>query len=166
MISNSLLYSNISTTLAMNNLAVCAQDAGLKVKAVENYKNSSKYDNTLAMANCGYLLLNAGFCQEAEEIARKASQMESPHENIFSLLSKIRETQKEQDKKWDELKDLFMEYQKDIRKYIESYYGESIAGFDGNWTTKDGKSIGIQVSNNKLNVTWNEQTPRYISCNI
>lgn len=151
-----LLRIDRDNSIALNNLGVRAQEAKLMIKAVEKYKESSSYNNTLSMANQGYQLLNAGFVEEAETIARKAVQMEAPHENVYSLLSRISELQKEQDSKWKDLIDKSIARQKFIRNYTEAYYVGMLNNFDGSWDTGNGNIVSITISDDKLQVSWQE----------
>ena len=151
-----LLRIDRDNSIALNNLGVRAQEAKLMIKAVEKYKESSSYNNTLSMANQGYQLLNAGFVEEAETIARKAVQMEAPHENVYSLLSRIGELQKEQDSKWKDLIDKSIARQKFIRNYTEAYYVGMLNNFDGSWDTGNGNIVSITISDDKLQVSWQE----------
>lgn len=81
-----LIRLDSDNSTALNNLGVHAQNAGLEIKAIEKYKAASNKNNTLAMANQGTLLLDAGFIEEAEKIAKEASNKDDPHENVYSLL--------------------------------------------------------------------------------
>ena len=151
-----LLRIDRDNSAALNNVGVRAQEAKLMIKAVEKYKESSSYNNTLSMANQGYQLLNAGFVEEAETIARKAVQMEAPHENVYSLLSRIGELQKEQDSKWKDLIDNSIARQKFIRNYTEAYYVGMLNNFHGSWDTGNGNIVSITISGDKLQVSWQE----------
>lgn len=151
-----LLRLDQGNSTALNNLAVLAQEADLKVKAVEKYKEASDFNSTLAMANQGYLLLNAGFVEEAERIAKKAAQMEAPHKNVYSLLSRIGELQKEQDSKWLDLIDTSKARQKFIRNYANAYYLGKENNFEGQWTTEKGNNINITISGDILQAVWQE----------
>ncbi len=151
-----LLRIDAKNTTALNNLGVHAQDANLKVKAVEKYKESSSFNNSLSMSNQGYLLVNAGFLAEAEVIAKKALELEDPHGNIYKLLTKIRDLQKEQDTKWNELIDKSIERQKFIRNYTYSYYEGNVNKFDGDWATENNNITTIKMEGDKLEATWQE----------
>lgn len=141
---------------ALNNLGVRAQKAELKYKAVENYKKSSNLKNTLAMANQGYLLLDAGFTEEAERIAKSALEIEDPHENIYSLLSAINEKKNEQDSKWKRLSEKSLERQKMIRSYTEQFYLGNANDLEGDWQVSEAITINIKLSKESLNATWLE----------
>ncbi|WDP93372.1 MAG: hypothetical protein HUN04_22355 [Desulfobacter sp.] len=151
-----LLRIDKDNSTALNNLGVRAQEAGLAIKAVENYKESSKLKNSLAMANEGYLLLDAGFTEEAERIAKDASLMDKPHENVYSLLGSIAEKKKEENEKWDRLTKKSFDRQKQIRSYTEQIYLGSIDSLDGEWTLDTGESITLNSSSKIINTTWKE----------
>ncbi|MFD1093180.1 tetratricopeptide repeat protein [Providencia vermicola] len=158
-ISNYIKLVNIDSdnSNAINNLGVIADRLGLQVKAVDNYKMSSSYDNTLAMANQGYLLLNAGFTADAEEIVSKALQFENPHNNIHALIIEINKKKELQEKEWSELKDKSLEKQRLIRQYTEQYYLGSPNDLEGNWLSNQDTVISIMVENEKIHLSWKEE---------
>jgi len=110
------------------------------------------------MANQGYMLLDAGFIKEAEEIAKKAVQMDNPHENVYSLLARLAELQKEQDLKWDEIVNSSKSRQKFIRNYTNAYYLKTDKTFEGDWLTESGINISIDIKDKKLESSWKEPT--------
>lgn len=151
-----LLRIDENNSTALNNLGVLAKEANLQLKAVEKYKKSSSYDNTLAMANQGFLLVNSGFLEEAEDIAKKALQVENPHENVHKLFTRISELKKEQDAEWVKLVSKSIERQKFVRNYTHAYYEGDNKNFDGDWETENGNTITINVEKDKLEATWQE----------
>lgn len=159
---NELSISNYVTLLrldpnnssALNNLGVCAQELNLKIKAVEKYKASSNLNQTLAMANQGYMLLDAGFIKEAEDIAKKAIQMDKPHENVYSLLKRLSELQKEQDSKWDDFVNSAKSRQKFIRNYTNAYYFKTDNNFEGEWLTQNEIDVSLSIKDQKLEASW------------
>jgi len=153
-----LLQIDSKNSTALNNLGVRAQEVELKTKAVENYKLSSKEKNTLAMANQGYLLLNSGFIDEAKDIANKALKFEEPHENIYSLLSRIAEIEKQENEKWSKFVDSCMEHQIILRNFTQACYEGTEFNFKGEWKTENGELLDIEVENDKLNAKWQEVT--------
>jgi tetratricopeptide (TPR) repeat protein len=152
-----LLRIDCDNALALNNLGVQAQEAELKILAVNNYKKSSEYKNTLAMANKGFLLLDAGFLEEAEKIALEAIEMEDTHPNIYSLLTKINDSKKEEETKWNALITDAQKRQKCIRDYTNSYYIQTTHTFHGAWILPNAKTIDISVTDNKLKANWSEK---------
>ncbi|WP_421179336.1 tetratricopeptide repeat protein [Aeromonas enteropelogenes] len=157
-ISNYLRLIRIDgeNAMALNNLGVRANEAGLKVIAVDNYKKSAEHNNTLAMANQGYLLLNAGFIEEAEDIVKKALCQEDVHQNIHSLKISINERREEQEKAWAELSEKSLSRQKLIRKYIGKYYIGESNKFNGGWFVNGVTPIKIVVNDSVINTSWEE----------
>ncbi len=143
---------------ALNNLGVRAQEAGLKIKAVENFKKAASHENTLAMANQGYLLLDAGFTEEAEEIAHKALELEDTHQNVHSLITAINTKKEEQRKDWKKLSEKSLHRQKLIRSYTEQYYLGNPKKLEGEWFVEGVIQIEIAINNNKLEASWEEPT--------
>ncbi len=141
---------------ALNNLGVRAQEAGLKIKAIENYKKSTDFDNTLAMANQGYALLQEGFADEAENIANRAIELGNPHKNVYSLISKINENKEEQDKKWVTLQENSLERQKIIREYTEQHYLGSPNSLKGGWLVDSIHPTTILIENEIIKANWVE----------
>lgn len=157
-ISNYIKLINISNdnSYALNNLGAEAQSVKLTTKAIENYKKSSTHKNTLAMANQGFLLLEAGFIEEAEEIANKALQLKDTHKNIHILITAIDDKKELQNKKWESLVVKSLQRQKTIRNYTEQYYLGTPSELEGNWIIKDDSVTNITIKNNTLNTEWTE----------
>ena len=157
-ISNYLKLIRIDSDNAyvLNNLGVRARKAGLKIKAIENYKKAASHENTLAMANQGYSLLGAGFTEEAEEIANKALALKDAHKNVHSLIVEISEKKEEQNNKWDKLSEKSFNRQKLIRIYTEQYYLGDSKILVGKWFAQDSFLTNIEISNGKLEASWEE----------
>lgn len=159
-ISNYLRLIRIDSenAIALNNLGVRAQEAGLKTVAVENYKKSAELNNTLAMANQGYLLLDAGFTNEAEEIVKKALCLDDVHQNIHSLKIAINERKEIQRKEWEKLSEKSFSRQKLIREYIGQYYLGDPKKIQGDWFVNGTYLTTVDVNNNLISATWEEPT--------
>ncbi|MFH2066727.1 MAG: hypothetical protein ABIK15_16130 [Pseudomonadota bacterium] len=152
-----LLNIESDNSAAFNNLGVLASNAKQHIKAVENYKKSSKMNNTLAMANQGQLLLNAGFLEEAEKIANQAVAIaETPHKNVYSLLESIVDSKADQEKKWNEMLETSKKRQALIREYTQAYYLGSRANFDGTWVRQNDELVSIKMEDDFLKITWQE----------
>lgn len=159
-ISNYLRLIRIDedNSTALNNLGVRAQAAGLKIKAIDQYKKSAEHNNTLAMANLGYLLLGAGFTDEAEKIAKEALEKDNPHENIHSLLAEISKSREKQDKDWEELGKKALNRQKKIREYTEQLYLGNAKVLEGDWEVNGIHATTIKIDNYSLKASWTEET--------
>jgi tetratricopeptide (TPR) repeat protein len=145
-----------NNSTALNNLGVRAQEAGLKIKAIDQYKKSSTHKNTLAMANQGYSLLGAGFTDEAEEIAKEALKQDEPHQNVHSLLAEINERKEKQNKDWEELSQKALSRQKIIREYTEQFYLGNPKLLEGNWNASGTYPMTIKIENDLLKASWVE----------
>lgn len=142
---------------ALNNLGVSAQEADLKIIATNNYKKSSGFKNTLAMANQGYLLLGAGFVSEAEKIAQQALEEEDTHQNIYSLLTAIHKQKEEQNEKWNELSSKALSRQKLVRAYLEQYYLGKSELLEGMWILNGKHQVRIEIDVGSFMASWTEE---------
>ena len=141
---------------ALNNLGLKAQEAGIEIKAIENYKKAADLKNTLAMANQGYLLLGAGFTEEAEEIANKALELEDTHISVHSLIADIGKKKEKQKNEWNKLSEKSLNRQKLIRIYTEQYYLGNSKMLEGEWLANDLFLTNIEIHNDKLEASWEE----------
>lgn len=151
-----LIRIDDDNSTALNNLGARAQEAGLKIKAVDNYKKSANYNNTLAMANQGYLLLEAGFADEAENIAKQALKFDTPHLNVHSLIAAINEKKQEQNEEWSKLSEKSLTRQKMIRKYTEQYYLGNPNLLKGDWLVSNSYPTTITIEKDIIKATWVE----------
>ncbi|WP_298872746.1 tetratricopeptide repeat protein [uncultured Bradyrhizobium sp.] len=84
---------------AWNNLGAISNELSLPAKAVDAYKQAAEMNETLAMSNLGYKLMQAGFVEEALEQYKRAIAVEDPHKNVgqlFSALQSVFEEENEQ----------------------------------------------------------------------
>lgn len=108
------------------------------------------------MANQGYLLLEAGFTDEAEQIANRALELEDTHQNVYSLITAIHKKKDEQKKEWERLSEKSLAHQKSIRKYIEKYYLGEPKELEGSWFARGCFPVTITITDNKLDASWEE----------
>lgn len=157
-ISNYLRLIRIDrdNSVALNNLGARAEAAGFKIKAIEHYKKSSEHNNTLAMANQGYLLLGAGFIDEAEAIAKDALLKQNPHQNIHSLLVEVNRARETQNKAWEDLTQKALNRQRMIREYTEQFYLGKPERLNGDWEVNGRYAVNIKVDNGLLKASWIE----------
>lgn len=154
-----LIRIDANNSTALNNLGVLASEAGLKIKAVDSYKRASDKNNTLAMANQGYFLLESGFADEAEKIAKEALAQEDPHKNVHSLLTAIDERKETQNKEWKELSKKSLEKQKIIRIFTEQYYFGNPKSLEGDWLASSVYPTTITLEDELINITWIDSAP-------
>jgi hypothetical protein len=152
-----LLKIDKNNSTALNNFGVRAQEAGFKIVAVDQYKKSSEHDNTLSMANQGFLLLGAGFADEAEKIAKEALKHEDPHQNIHNLLSEINERKEKQNNDWEELSKKSLSRQKQIREYTQQHYLGNSKSLEGDWYVNGVHPTTITIDKGVIGVSWVEE---------
>ncbi|MDF0533664.1 hypothetical protein PY479_05140 [Shewanella sp. A32] len=153
---NLLIKIDSDNSYAFNNLAVQAKEAGFNFKAIENYQKAADHKNTLAMANLGYALLNAGFSQEAKDIAEKALEFNDVHANVHRLLSDVKTRVEDKNKEWDEFTENLFKRQKFVREYTEKYYSGDSSLLEGSWVVLEKYEIKFQVENDKVKSSWVE----------
>ncbi|WP_220771184.1 lipopolysaccharide assembly protein LapB, partial [Shewanella sp. MBTL60-007] len=156
---NALSISNYESLLkvepkhgsAINNLGVLAKQENMDIIAVDCYRKGSDFNITLSMANQGQMLLEAGFIQEAETIAKEALKQEEVHENVHGLLAKISAKRREQDQSWKELTSKCYELQKNIRSFTEQLYFGCNSRVLGTWRNECGDDL-FELKNDQVNI--------------
>ncbi len=154
---DTLLNLDGENDAALNNLGVCAAEFKLNLKAFEYYSKSMELGNTLATANLGYKLLEAGFYKDAEKYTKNALENEEPHSNIHSLITRINETKKDESNKWMSIIEKANVFQKRVRKYTDAYYAEyegSDALCAGIWYTVDGIEVTVILNGNQFSAKY------------
>lgn len=169
-ISNYDILTDIShdNYAAWNNFGVSAETEQIKSIAVNYFERAVELKNTLAMANKGNRLLDAGFLNQAEDIANLAIQEKEPHENVYKLLQKVKETRADDKKKWEEIKERAFNKQKEFRKYISYKFEKtkilelpdkfiSKSGDVFNLEKLDGETISLKYNNESktINIVGN-----------
>jgi tetratricopeptide (TPR) repeat protein len=89
--------------IAMNNAGVAAGELKLPLTGIRYFKLSAERGETLAMANLGSNLLEAGFEQEAREILEEARKEKEVHPNVDQWLGQIQKNRLAEEKKIEEL---------------------------------------------------------------
>jgi tetratricopeptide (TPR) repeat protein len=81
--------SSERTALAWNNIGATADQLGLPAKAIAAFNRAAEMDETLAMSNLGFKLLNIGFLELAQEQCNKAIKKAKPHPNVGTLVTSL-----------------------------------------------------------------------------
>ena len=150
-----LVKVNSENWTAYNNLGVKAQELEIPSIAISYYKKATDSKSSLGLTNYGYLLLEAGFIDEAMEAAQKALAIEDPHENAHALITAINKKKTVEAEKWKELVNIASKRQKLKRQYTEQYYLGDSKLLEGDWTVKNDR-VTINIENNKIDVVWDE----------
>lgn len=77
------------TGITWNNIGAAADQLGLPEKAVAAFTRASEMNETLAMANLGFKLLNIGFQELARDHCAKAIKYPKPHPNVGNLVTAL-----------------------------------------------------------------------------
>jgi hypothetical protein len=75
--------------MAWNNIGATADQLGLPVKAIAAFNRAAEMDETLAMSNLAFKLLNIGFLELAQEQCSKALTKPKPHPNVGTLVTSL-----------------------------------------------------------------------------
>lgn len=144
--------------MAQNNMGATASKFNLKLISGDYYSKAEDLNITIAMANIGTLLQNAGLYHLAETIAYKALKIGEPHENIHHLLSRIKTEKDDEFRKWDELRKSAFELQKNLRIYTDFYYTQKKITLDTeNWLDNYNQKVNLSLSNSELLLNWNDE---------
>lgn len=88
-----ILINSTKSSMGLNNLGVQYNNFKMPAKAINCYKKSAEYDETLAMANIAFQYLNEGFVSEARELIGKANSLSQNgvkvHESIGNANKKL-----------------------------------------------------------------------------
>lgn len=163
-ISNYVKLINIdgNNSMALNNLGVVVKESGLEIQAINNYKKASNHNNTLAMSNQGYMLLNAGFADEAEKIANEAISLDDTHENVHNLIVKIKNERTKQQEEWNKITKKALKQQKVMQEYIEQYYLGDSNSLEGDWLVNDSTSVNLTIHDDSFKISWSKKDGTHI----
>ncbi|HCT7985327.1 TPA: hypothetical protein OT855_002207 [Serratia liquefaciens] len=155
---STLIGLNKKHASALNNIAICAENEKLDLVSVKYYKDSAEQNNSLAMVNQGFRLLNAGFSKEAEEIAKKALMQESPHQRAHALLTSIHEKREKQHREWIECKSKATILQQIARKFISAYTRKPKNRIqDSTWMLDNVTTSTINNKDAEIEIKWQEE---------
>jgi tetratricopeptide (TPR) repeat protein len=88
--------------ITWNNIGASYGDFHMSAKAIGAFRLSEEKNETLAMCNIGFKLLQSGFLAEAQQLAERALAIKPHHENVPELLKRLAEVPREEDKKLTE----------------------------------------------------------------
>lgn len=133
-----------------NNLGVAYEQLQMSHKSVDAYDiASSRYDETLAMANLAYKYIGAGFLLNASEILKKARTIDDYHSNVDGALSRINEVKKaETEREKKELKATNRE-RGFMVEFAEAYAVPSQLDIEAMWESKHG-NIRLEVKGSSI----------------
>ncbi|MEZ9469154.1 tetratricopeptide repeat protein [Vibrio lentus] len=129
---NYKVLTNISpnNAAARNNLGVRCFENDFKYEGTKSYMRAAELNNSLAYANLGYKLLNAGFIDLAKEYAEKGLACEEPSSNCHRLLSEIAKRESMEEKKIKAYLSEARDKQSFFRSYTSSRIEQTDSAYD------------------------------------
>lgn len=154
-----LISLETKNSMAYNNIGATSARFKLKIISGSYFKDSEKLNNTLAMANIGSNLLDAGLYDETEELIKKGLASENPHENIHMLATRARNEKESEIKKWKEIQTISHKKQQLIRKYTHAYYCTSEKLLtEKSWIDDKGIKAAVHNVDGELSISWESET--------
>jgi tetratricopeptide (TPR) repeat protein len=143
---------------ALNNVGVLFQQMSLPIRAVASYQRASELNNTLASANLAYLLMNAGFMNEAQTILDEARLSSDVHPNVGSAISAVSEKDQKEEETREKILEAGLRQQQFLRTCADAYFDpQSIHNFDGIWVWPSGEEVISTQTNGKVLMIWRVQ---------
>ena len=141
---DTLLKLEPKQSVSQNNLGVECQGLGLRFNAVAYYKKAADEDNTLAMSNLAYLLMNMGFYKEADDELSRAGQLPNPHENVASAKVQLEKKRREELEKWNNVIEVGARQQQFLREFAQASIEETTGDpFLGPWRSPNGETCPV-----------------------
>jgi tetratricopeptide (TPR) repeat protein len=117
-----------------NNLAASYNHFKINARAITAFRKSESMGETLAMANLGYKLLQAGFVDEANDICERALRIEEFHKNVGQLSIALREQRENE------------------TKAVHTVLGEAKSRIE--FYTLFGRALGLGKPNDRTSRAW------------
>jgi tetratricopeptide (TPR) repeat protein len=138
--------------LGWNNLGAAFQHFRLPIKAVRAYRKSEELNETLAMANLGYAMLNVGLLAEARAICEKALAHKGFHKNVGHLLVRLNDVSAEEDKAQDEVLEKSRPKIEFYRGFARSLSLAEPKRLDGAWASPE-CAMNVVVANAEIEIS-------------
>ncbi len=126
----------------------------MPISAVRYYRRAAKKKNTLASANLAYMLMDAGFYDEAKATLDGAKVEKDPHPNVGNAIAALSQRDEEEDKKREEILDRALSEQRFIKDYARSRFTAAGENFTGRWKGSKGEIIELVCEGATLSATW------------
>ena len=149
-------FARDSTT--WNNIGVSYGEFRMRAKSIAAFRRSAKENETLAMSNLGFALLNAGFLKEAQQEADKAIAIKSYHENVNELLKRLKEVPAEEKEKLKEALDKVKEKAAFYRKAGVAVLKTTPSNVPAKWNSPD-CTLEAKVDGVSLRIAGTYQRP-------
>jgi tetratricopeptide (TPR) repeat protein len=148
----------------LNNLGVECQHFGMPLAAVRYYRSALKQKNTLGGANLAYLLMNAGFEEEARKLLDEVKNEKDVHPNVASAIAALAQKEQAEEETRKKILDRAVEEQRFIKQFGRLRLTGSPDHFAGKWTSADGQTFELVRKETKLTGIWMvEKTKRELT---
>ena len=134
-----ILRDNNPDGSVWNNIGVAYGQLKMPSKSVNSYKIAyAEYSETLAAANLSEKYITEGFLDDANNILKKAREVDNHHENVDSSISRINDSINTEEKLEKEALDSVDQERNFVMKYAEAYVLPVKLDIEGNWESKHG----------------------------
>ena len=141
-----------------NNLGVEFQHQKLPHNAILAYREAEQKDETLAMSNLAYGLLNAGFLDDARVICDKALSMPECHKNVSHALARINDIPGEEKEKQNKTLENVKPRSLYLQKFGQEFSKPTLQDGEGSW--KDPNcTLHLVIKDGKIVATGNFSRP-------
>jgi len=151
---NAELATKPKESAGLNNIGVEYQHFGMSIGAVRHYRSALKEKSTLAGANLAYLLMNAGFYDEAKTLLDEVKNEKDPHPNVGSAMAALAQKEEAETESKKKILDRALEEQRFIKEFGRLRFAGSPDHFAGKWTSTDGQTFELVRDGAKLGATW------------
>jgi len=145
-----ILRDNNPDGSVWNNIGVAYGQLKMPSKSVNSYKIAyAEYSETLAAANLSEKYITEGFLDDANNILKKAREVDNHHENVDSSISRINDSINTEEKLEKEALDSVDQERNFVMKYAEAYVLPVKLDIEGNWESKHGV-ISLKVEKERV----------------
>ena len=147
-----LLRQSPENATALNNLGVAAGQLGHPIRSVGFYQSSAKHNETLAMANLAYLLLENGFAKESHELLVDAQRQGAIHPNVGRALADLAQKEEEESGRWKGVLEAGAKHGLYVQAFAEARFipEDGSAHFRGLWAAADGQRLKIEIKDGSM----------------
>jgi len=124
----------------------------MPLRGVSSYREATKMNNSLSVANSAYKLIDAGFGEQARDMLIQARQQPDHHPNVDRALSDLVLREEAEDKKRDRALERAEEERVFVRRFADAMYSEPAdrPTFEGRWRGAPDHRIRIDVKAENL----------------
>jgi tetratricopeptide (TPR) repeat protein len=145
-------------SLARNNLGVSAERLDMPIRSTRHYRAAWEQGNTLAAANLGARLMNAGFADLARDVLQEAAKRDDPHPNVGTNIGQLGEVTEAED---DQAKKV-LESARDADRFARGFSAARFvtadppAGMAGQWRFENGPEATLEETERGIAISWTD----------